>query len=70
MQRPRFGDLAVSVGYLTPEQLEHALTIQQQEDQDGQPRRPLGLICMQQGYLTYTRLMELLERQERSATAV
>jgi hypothetical protein len=70
MDRQRFGDLAQQLGLLTTEQVEHALRIQQDEDAAGSPRRPLGLICMQEGYLRFDQVMAVLARQQQSPAQV
>ncbi|MGV3724994.1 MAG: hypothetical protein ACO1SX_29190 [Actinomycetota bacterium] len=70
MDRQRFGDLAQQLGLLTAEQVEHALRIQQEEDAAGTPRRPLGLICMQEGYLQFDQVMAVLARQQQSPAQV
>jgi len=67
MSRPLFGELAVQLGYLTREQLERVLAIQAAEEATSQARRPLGLICMQEGYLTGSQLITLLEQQQAPA---
>lgn len=70
MDRQRFGDLAQQLGLLTAEQVESALRIQQGEDAAGTPRRPLGLICMQEGYLRFEQVMAVLERQQQELAPV
>lgn len=67
MDRQRFGDLAQQLGLLTTEQVDRAVQIQQEEDAAGTPRRPLGLICMQEGYLRFDQVMAVLERQQQDA---
>lgn len=64
MDRRRFGELARELGLLTAAQVERAVQIQESEDAKGQPRRPLGLICMQEGYLTFDQVMIVLARQQ------
>lgn len=64
MDRLRFGELASELGLLTSAQLERALQIQRVEDDEGRPRRPLGLICMQEGFLTFDQVMAVLARQQ------
>lgn len=64
MQKQKFGAIALQLGLLSERQLTHALSIQEQEDGASQPRRPLGIICMQQGYLTFEQVVQILARQE------
>ena len=67
MRRPKFGDTAFSLGYLTEYQLAHALAIQLQEAEKSRVARPLGLICMAQGYLTFQQVQTVLACQELRA---
>jgi hypothetical protein len=69
MPRTLFGETAVQLGYLTAEQLAHALELQRQDDAEQKPRRPLGIVCVQQRYLTFDQVMQTLARQEAGAGA-
>jgi hypothetical protein len=64
MQRQKFGEIALQLGYLTERQLTQALAIQEREEIATQPRRPLGIICMQESYLTFEQVVQILARQE------
>jgi hypothetical protein len=64
MERRKFGELAKELGLVSAAQLEQALEIQQREETHGRPRRPLGLICMAEGYLTFDQVMLVLARQQ------
>lgn len=64
MQKQKFGAIALQLGLLSESQLTRALSIQEQEDGASQPRRPLGIICMQEGYLTFEQVVQILARQE------
>jgi hypothetical protein len=63
MGRVRFGEVAVEMGYLTPEQLRRALTIQHQEALSEQPHRHIGRICIDEGYLSLPNVLTVLEHQ-------
>ena len=67
MERSRFGELAMEAGYLTPERLERARRLQQQDAARGAVARPLGIICLQLGYMTFKQVSIILERGERCA---
>lgn len=54
----------MELGYLQTAQLEAALRLQERDDAERKPRRPLGIICMQEGYMTYNQVVAVLERQE------
>jgi hypothetical protein len=64
MQRQKFGEIALQLGFLTESQVTRALSIQEREENATQPRRPLGIICMQEGYLTFDQVVQILARQE------
>jgi len=64
MQRQKFGEIARQLGFLTEIELTRALSIQEREEVATQPRRPLGIICMQEGYLTFEQVVQILARQE------
>lgn len=64
MQRQKFGEIAIQLGLLSEGQLMRALSIQEREESQERPRRPLGIICMQEGYLTFDQVMQILGRQE------
>jgi hypothetical protein len=63
MGRVRFGEVAVELGYLTPDQLRRALTIQQQEAVTERSHRHIGRICIDEGYLSLPHVLTVLERQ-------
>ena len=67
MDRSRFGELAVAAGYLTPERLEKAQRAQRQDASAGRVARPLGIICLQLGYMSFRQVSATLERGERKA---
>ncbi|MCC2668149.1 MAG: hypothetical protein K0Q72_620 [Armatimonadetes bacterium] len=64
MQQQKFGELAQQLGFLTDTQLERVLALQAEEDGASMPRRPLGIICMQEGFLSFEQVVRVLERQE------
>jgi hypothetical protein len=63
MGRVRFGEVAVELGYLTPDQLRHILSIQQQETYTERPHRHIGRICIDEGLLSLSNVLTVLERQ-------
>ena len=56
----RFGVVAVKSGFITPEQLIEALTIQVLEELKGDKRRLIGKILYEKGYLTMPQIAEVL----------
>ena len=67
MERSRFGELAVAAGYLTPEKLAEACRLQERDAAEGRVVRPLGIICMQLGHMSFKQVSLTLERSERKA---
>lgn len=67
MRRQRFGEIALELGVLSELQLSRALSIQEQDEVATRPRRPLGIICMQEGFLTFEEVVQILARQEVAA---
>lgn len=63
MERARFGEVAVELGYLSPEQLRQALELQRREQSSREPHRHIGRICIDEGYLTLANVLTVLERQ-------
>src|SRR5688572_3141210 len=59
----RFGGIAVERGLLTREQLLRALMVQSIEDASHSEHRPLGEVCVAEGYLTPGSVEEILEEQ-------
>lgn len=63
MERARFGEVAIELGYLNTDQLRRALDLQDQEQRDLAPHRHIGRICIDEGYLTLSHVLTVLERQ-------
>jgi len=59
---PRFGHLAVDMGYVTPEQLKEALGEQVDDNLAGHPHRILGAIFFDRGWMTPGQIDEVLNR--------
>jgi len=59
---PRFGHLAVEMGYVTPEQLKEALGEQVDDNLGGRPHRILGAIFFDRGWMTPGQIDEVLNR--------
>ncbi|GAB4180832.1 MAG: hypothetical protein Tsb0017_24900 [Geothermobacteraceae bacterium] len=57
---PRFGQLAVRLGYVTPEQLKQALSEQVDDNLAGRPHRILGTIFFEHGWMTPGQIEEVL----------
>lgn len=49
---PRFGQLAVELGFITPDQLKEAMQEQLDDDLSGRPHRILGAIFFDKGWMT------------------
>ncbi len=62
LQEILIGNIAVKLNLLTPQQLEECLN----EQDKTKPRKPLGLIMIEKGYLTKEKLDELLKIQSET----
>jgi hypothetical protein len=60
-QKIRFGMIAINKGYITKEQLIHALTIQAQENIEKGTHRLLGQILVSEGFLSAEQVDDILE---------
>lgn len=58
---PRFGEVAIELGYITPEQLKEALTEQTNDDIASKPHRLIGTILFEKGWLTNKQIDIVLE---------
>ncbi|RMF45577.1 MAG: hypothetical protein D6751_07065 [Deltaproteobacteria bacterium] len=57
---PRFGQLAVRLGHVTPEQLKQALSEQVDDNLAGRPHRILGTIFFEHGWMSPGQIEEVL----------
>ena len=61
----RFGVLAVGKGYVTPDEVIEALRIQVMEDVEKGKHRPIGVVLLEQGLITTSQLIDVLEAMEK-----
>lgn len=59
---PRFGEIAVELGFITPEQLKQALAEQIDDDISHNPHRIIGSIFFEKGWMTYQEIEAVLVR--------
>ncbi|MFO7962745.1 MAG: hypothetical protein R6U50_02380 [Desulfobacterales bacterium] len=57
---PRFGDIAISKGFITPDQLIKGMIIQIREELEKKKRRPIGEILIDIGYMSTLQVEETL----------
>lgn len=57
---PRFGEIAVELGFITPEQLKQALAEQVDDDIAHNPHRIIGSIFFEKGWMTYQEIETVL----------
>jgi len=57
---PRFGQISVKNGYVTPEQVKQALGEQLDDDLAGRPHRLLGQIMLDKGWMTAKQIKKVL----------
>ena len=58
---PRFGKIAVDMGFITPEQLKLALSEQVDDNILGNPHRVIGSIFFEKGWMTYEEIEKVLK---------
>ncbi len=58
---PRFGKIALDMGFITPEQLKLALAEQVDDDQLRYPHRVIGSIFFDRGWMTYQEIEAVLQ---------
>jgi len=61
----RFGEVAVKLGFVRPEDVERALRVQKEDAARGRPRRLLGLVMLEEGIITNAQLIEILRYYDR-----
>ncbi len=59
---PRFGQIAVEMGYITKEQLKEGLAEQVDEDISHKPHKLLGEIFFEKGWTTNKQILEVLTK--------
>ncbi len=57
---PRFGVIAVELGYVTPDQVKDALSEQVDDNLSDRPHRLLGRILLDNGWMTPTQVDQVL----------
>lgn len=67
MERSLFGELAVEAGYVTAADVKKMEALQDADAREGGVVRPLGIIGLQEGLLTYRQMVTLLQTAERRA---
>ena len=58
---PRFGDIAISKRFITPDQLIKAMTLQIKEELNNKKRRPIGAILVDMGHMNISEVEETLD---------
>jgi hypothetical protein len=67
---PRFGMIAVDLGFVTPEQVKKALSEQVDDNLAGRPHRLLGRILLDNGSMTPQQIDQVLDelfKRDRAA---
>jgi hypothetical protein len=62
MYCPRFGQLAVAMGYVTPEQLKQALSEQIDDNLNDRSHRVLGTIFFEHGWMSPGQVDQVLNK--------
>ncbi len=58
---PRFGKIAIDMGFVTVKQLKEAITEQIDDDIAGKPHRPIGKILLENSWITKEQIAIVLE---------
>jgi len=66
MDQSRFAEEAMATGVLTPAQIDRVLAVQAADLNAGHVPRPVGIICLELGWLTYDQVVDLLARARRA----
>ena len=61
-RRVLFGQLAVKLGYVSKDQVEEALKIQNKMDERGEKHKLLGMIMLEKTMISTEQLIEILKR--------
>ena len=64
-QKYRLGEILVSLGVLTEEQLNTALKEQEMLDKQGKEHKPVGQILLEQGFISPNDLIEAIKIQTK-----
>lgn len=67
---PRFGVIAIDLGFVTPDQVKEALAEQIDDNLAGRPHRLIGRILLDQGAMTPQQIDEVLDelfKRDRAA---
>lgn len=62
---PRFGQIAVAMGFCGRSEIDAALRIQREQDGRGDRHRLLGILMVSEGLLSTTQLIDILKTIER-----
>ncbi len=65
-----FGGIAIEKGFLTIEQLRHALTVQRERRERGEGHTLIGCLLVELGYLTPEQVVEILGEHDRLTSGV
>ncbi len=63
-----FGEVAVKLGFVGPQDVKRALAIQREDAKASKPRRLLGLVMLEEGIITNAQLIEILRYYEKRET--
>jgi hypothetical protein len=66
MIRKRFGTIAIDMGFITPDQLVEALTIQVRDNILNKAHRKIGEILVEQGWMTEEQQGEVLKTMNQA----
>jgi len=67
--RDPFGQVAVNLGFCTPQDVKKALAVQKELAAAGEPHKLVGMILLERGVISTTQLIQVLKYCDRSAGA-
>lgn len=62
--KKRFGEIAVRAGFITPNDVQKALTRQKEIASNGRPHKLIGIIMLEMGLLSNAQLIHILKELE------
>jgi hypothetical protein len=63
-----FGGIAIDMGFLTVEQLRHALTVQKERRERGDGHTLIGCLLVELGYLTPDQVVTILNAHDEESS--
>ncbi len=59
---PRFGKIAIDMGFITADQLKEAIAEQIDDDLANRPHRLIGTVLFEKGWITYQQIEQVMSK--------